>query len=210
MRGRPAEDRPPAATAVRRPPATAVTAVRPPPALAATAVRRTTGTGGSVSADAGADRGAPPPDAGKDAGVDRGTDGVTPGCPIDCSHLPHVRPDVLVSCVKGKCAVLERPLRARVRQLQRQRRHRLRNRHFDRQQLRELLLQMRRAPDLSSAEQRRLSVRESVQRSVSRRVRRLLCRSEDRPQQLRDLREHVLPAQRQRRLPERHVRLRGV
>ena len=71
----------------------------------------------------------------------------------------------------GQMPVFRRRVRARVRQLQRQRQHRLRNRHVDRQQLRKLLLQVFRAADLSSPHQRRLSVRESVQRSVSRRVR---------------------------------------
>jgi hypothetical protein len=60
------------------------------------------GNGGSVAVDGGVDRA--PPDAGKDAGVDRSADVVTPGCPVDCTHLPHVLPDAIVSCVKGKCA----------------------------------------------------------------------------------------------------------
>jgi hypothetical protein len=57
------------------------------------------GNGGSAVTDAGADRGAPPPDAGKDTGPD----GATPGCPVDCTHLPHVRPDAIVRCLQGKC-----------------------------------------------------------------------------------------------------------
>ena len=60
------------------------------------------GNGGSSSVDAGGDRGAPP----SDAGPDTGADGVTPGCPVDCTHLPHVRPDASVTCFKGKCTLL--------------------------------------------------------------------------------------------------------
>jgi len=56
------------------------------------------GHGGSAGAGGGAGRPPPP-----DAGADTGADGTTPGCPVDCAHLPHVRPDALVRCIQGKC-----------------------------------------------------------------------------------------------------------
>ncbi len=61
------------------------------------------GTGGTAVIDGGADQRITP----QDGSVDRATDATSPtdtgGCPVDCNHLPNVQPNILVSCLQGKC-----------------------------------------------------------------------------------------------------------
>ncbi len=61
------------------------------------------GSGGSTGVDAGADR-PPSPDAGKDIGLPPTPD--ASGCPVDCSHLPNVKPNFGATCGgKNKCVL---------------------------------------------------------------------------------------------------------
>ena len=127
------------------------------------------GNGGSVVTDAGADRGAPPPDAGKDTAPD----GATPGCPVDCTHLPHVRPDAIVRCVQGKCQYFGDACEPGFANCSGNANTGCETDMSTNNNCGSCFFKCYRAANLSSPHQRRLSVRESVQRSVSRRVRSL-------------------------------------
>jgi hypothetical protein len=59
-------------------------------------------SGGGPDARDGAPDGAP--DA-VDGPGDARPDVITPGCPVDCTHLPHVRLGIVVSCNAGVCAL---------------------------------------------------------------------------------------------------------
>jgi hypothetical protein len=56
------------------------------------------GNGGSTTIGVGG--------TGGSTGADAGADAVTTGCPVDCTHLPHIRPDAIVRCLQGKCQYL--------------------------------------------------------------------------------------------------------